>query len=80
MKIINNKLKFISITYINIVKELKSGNIEFHIYKQERSSKIVLKHIYSSVNMDNIRKEIEEHGHMLFDVLYQCIEYQKAWH
>jgi len=35
------------ITYTNIVKELKTRNIEFYTYKpkQERSFKVVLKHM-----------------------------------
>jgi len=39
-----------SIAYVNIVKELKNKNTEFHIYKlkQERSFKVVLKHIHAT--------------------------------
>jgi len=47
------------------VKELKSKNTEFHTYKskQERSFKVVFKHIYATVNLNNIKKEIENQGH-----------------
>jgi len=53
-----------SFTYVNIVKELKNKNIEFHIYKpkQERSFKIV-KHIHASESgLKSIKKEIENLG------------------
>jgi len=54
-----------SIAYVSIVKELKSRNTEFHIYKskQERSFKVVLKHIHATMNLDDIKKEIQDLGH-----------------
>jgi len=59
-----------SIAYVNIVKELKSRNTEFHTYKskQERSFKVVLKHIYATANLDNIKKEIKELGHTVTNI------------
>jgi hypothetical protein len=44
------------------VKELISKNVEFHTYKpkQERSFKLVFKHIQVSANLDNIEKHIKE--------------------
>jgi len=54
-----------SIAYVNIVKELKSKNTEFYTYKpkQEKSFRIVLKHIHVTVNLDKI--EIEDLGHIV---------------
>jgi len=51
------------IAYVNIVKELKSKNTEFHTYKskQERSFKVVFEHIHATANLDDIKKEIEGH-------------------
>jgi hypothetical protein len=54
---------------MNIVKELKSRDTEFHMYKpkQKRSFEIVFlyKHIHATANLDNIRKEIEDEGHIV---------------
>jgi hypothetical protein len=52
-----------SIVYVNIVKELKNKNTEFHTYKpkQDRSFR-VLKHIYVTANLD-IKKRIEDLEH-----------------
>jgi len=56
-----------SIVNINIVKELKSKNIEFHIYKpkKDRSFKVVLKHIHAIANLDNTKTEIEDLDQLL---------------
>jgi len=71
IKIINNKqvkIQSSSIAYIvkelkivNIVKELKSNNMEFYTYKskQEIIFRIVLKHIHV-YKLDDVRKEIED--------------------
>jgi len=50
-----------SIAYTNIVKELKTRNYEFHTYKpkQERSFKVVLKHMPPEEKIDNIKRDIE---------------------
>jgi hypothetical protein len=68
IEIINKQIKIqpkSSAAYVNIVEKLKSKNIEFYIYKlkQERSFKIVLKHIHAIANLNNIKKEIEDVGH-----------------
>jgi len=60
IKIMNEQIKIqrkSSIAYVNIIKELKSKNTEFHTYKpkQERNFKIVLKHIHATANLDNIK-------------------------
>jgi len=59
-----------SIAYVSIVKELKSRNTEFHRYKpkQERSFKVVLKHIHATANLDDIKKEIEDLGHTITNI------------
>jgi len=59
-----------SIAYVNVIKELKSRNTEFHTYKpkQEKSCKVILKYIYPSSNVDNIRKEIEDHGYTITNI------------
>jgi S-adenosylmethionine/arginine decarboxylase-like enzyme len=64
IKIINNeevKIQPKGSTYVNIVKELNSKDMEFHIYKpkQKRNFKVVLEHIFPLSNMDGIRKRIE---------------------
>jgi len=49
------------LAYINIMKELKSKNTELTDKpKQERSFKVILKHIHSTANLDDIKKEIED--------------------
>jgi len=52
--------------YINIVKELKNKNTEFHTYKpkQETSFKVVLQHIHATADLDDIKKEIEDLGQL----------------
>jgi len=54
-----------SIAYVNIVKELKRKNMEFHTYKpkQERSFTVVLKYIHAITNLNDIKKEIENLEH-----------------
>jgi len=44
-----------SIAYVNIVKKLITKNTEFYAYKlkQERSFKVVLKHIHTTANLDD---------------------------
>jgi len=64
IKIINEETKIQPtryIAYINIVKELKSKNVEFHTHKpkQERSFRVVLKHIHASANLDDIKKRLK---------------------
>jgi hypothetical protein len=49
--------------YVNIVKELKSKNTKFHRLKQERNFR--LKHIHVTANLDDIKKEIEDLGHIV---------------
>jgi len=58
-----------SIAYVNIVKELKNKNTEFHTYKskQGRSFKVILEHIYAA-NPDDIKKEIEDLGHIIANI------------
>jgi len=50
-----------SIAYVSIVKELKSRNMEFHIYKpkQERSFQVILKHIHVTENLKDTKKELK---------------------
>jgi len=54
-----------SIAYTNIMKEFKTRNFEFHTYepKQERSFKVVLKHMPPEEKIDEIKRDIEELGH-----------------
>jgi len=67
-----NKLKYSSqssIAYIN-VKSSKAGiwNSKHNKPKQERSFEVVLKYIYSSSNIDDIRKEIDDHRHIVTNI------------
>jgi hypothetical protein len=52
------------------VKELKNRDTEFHIYKpkQEKNFKIVLKHIHATAYLDDIKKEIENLGHIVTNI------------
>jgi len=61
IKIMNEQTKIQPksfIAYVNIVKELKSKNTEFHTYKpkQERRFKVVLKYIHSTANLTSKKK------------------------
>jgi len=55
---------------VNIVKELESKNTKFHTYKpkQERSFRIVLKHIHATANLDDMKQEIEDLGHKVTSI------------
>jgi len=48
------------------MKEFKNRDMEFHTYKlkQERNFKVVFKYMHLSSNANDIRKEIEDHGHI----------------
>jgi len=90
IKIMNEQIKIqrSSIVYVSIVKGLKSRNMEIHTYKpkQEKSFKVVLKHIHSvtchshmshshvTVNLDDIKKEIEDLGHSVINIWNICQE------
>jgi len=51
------------------VKELKTKNTEFHIYKlKQESFKIVLKHIHATAKLDDIKKEIEDLEHIVTNI------------
>jgi len=54
------------------VKELKTRNIEFHIYKpkQKRSFKIVLKYMPPEEEIDQIKRDIEQLGHKVTNIWY----------
>jgi len=58
-----------SIACTNIVKELQFSNIEFYTYKpkQERSFKIVIKHMPEE-KIDAIKRDIEELGHKITNI------------
>jgi len=66
--------------YVNIVIEFKSKNTEFHTYKskQERSFKIVLKHIHATMNVDDIRKGIENQEQTIMEHHMEHMEHQEA--
>jgi len=70
------KIQRSSIVYVSIVKGLKSRNMEIHTYKpkQEKSFKVVLKHIHVTVNLDDIKKEIEDLGHSVINMWNICQE------
>jgi len=81
IKIMNEQTKIqpkSSIAYINIVKELKNKNTEFHTYKpkQERSFKVVLKYIHAIANPDDIKKEIEDLKHIITNIYIYYIKKQ----
>jgi len=58
------------IAYTNIVKELKTRNYEFHTYqpKQERSFKVLLKHMPPEERIDDIKRDIEDLGHKVTNI------------
>jgi len=57
---INIQLKS-SIAYVNIVKELKSKNMEFHTYKlkQKWTFRVVFKHIHATANLMTSKKKLK---------------------
>jgi len=73
IKIMNEQTKIqpkSSIAYVNIVKELKNKNTEFHKYKpkQEKNFKVIFKHIHATANLDDIKKEIKDLGHTVTNI------------
>jgi len=71
------------------VKELRNRNTEFHTYKpkQERSFKMILKHIHVTTNLDDMKKEIEDLEYRITNIwnikkqgtkmaLHICVEVQ----
>jgi hypothetical protein len=55
-----------SIAYVSIVKEFKSKNTETQTYKpkQKRNFSAAHKHIHITANLNDIKKEIEDVGHI----------------
>jgi hypothetical protein len=73
IKIINKQIKIQpknSIAYVNIVKDVKGKNTEFHTdkSKQEKGIRIVFKHIHATTNLNDIKKEIKELGHTVTNI------------
>jgi len=58
------------IAYINIIKKLKSKDMEFHTYepKQERSFKVVVKYMYPSSNVIRRHQIISEKKLEIMDI------------
>jgi len=52
------------------MKELKNKSTKFYTYKlkQGKSFKVVLKHIHTTANLDDIKKEIEDLGHIVTNI------------
>jgi len=57
-------------TYDKIIESLKEKNTEYHTYqkKQEKSFKVVLRHIHHSTEIESIKEEIESHGHKVRNI------------
>lgn len=56
--------------YTKIVKGLQEKNTEFYTYrlKQDRPFKVVLKNLHPSTDIDEIKTEIETHGHKVTNI------------
>jgi len=58
------------------MKELKNKNTEFYTYKPKQGRsfknyfKVVLKYIHTTANLDDIKKEIEDLGHIVTTLIY----------
>jgi len=83
IKIINNELNkskySLKVLLLNIMKEL-NRNTEFHTYKakQKRNFKVVLRYMHSSLNVNDISKEIEDHGYCQYMEMEIDISRSKA--
>ena len=69
----NNEIKIqphSSEKYLPIVEELKKKNTEFHTYqrKQEKGYKVVLRNMHSSVDINELKSEIENLGHKVMKI------------
>jgi PAX-interacting protein 1 len=66
--LINNVIKINGITpktYRNLIKYFKESNTYYHTYqlKEERTYRIVIKHLFHSTDTEDIRQELLELGH-----------------
>lgn len=57
-------------TFRKIVHLLHEKNTEFHTYqlKHERNYRVVIKNLHYSVDLDNLKVEIEEYGHKVSNI------------
>jgi len=66
--LINNIIKINCVTpetYRNLIKYFKESNTYYHTYqlKEERTYRIVIKHLHYSTDTEGIRQELLELGH-----------------
>lgn len=56
--------------YSIIIKALTDKNTEFHTYqlKEERSFRVILRNVHHSTDIDEIKQEIEQHGHIVSNI------------
>lgn len=56
--------------FSEIVKQLESKNTEFYTYKpkNERSFKVILRNVHPSVEAEEIKSALQEHGHVATNV------------
>lgn len=74
-KVLNeNKIRLVPSTadaYRAIVRGLNGLNVAFYTYqlKQDRSYRVVLKHMHYSTCIDSLKQEIEAHGHKVRNLI-----------
>jgi len=70
----NNVIKINCVTpekYRTLIRHLKGNNIYYHTYqlKEERTYRIVIKHLHHSTDIEEIRQELLELGHKARNIL-----------
>ena len=73
LKINNNHVKILPThpdAYRKLTKLLKTLNAKFHTYqlKQERPVRVVLRNIHHSVDLDELKCELLNHGHEVTNI------------
>ena len=70
----NNVIKINCVTpekYRTLIRHLKGNNIYYHTYqlKEERTYRIVIKHLHHSTDIEEIRQELLELGHKARNII-----------
>ena len=79
LKINNNHMKVLPThpdAYRKLTKLLKTLNAKFHTYqlKQERPFRVVLRNIHHSVDLDELKYELQNLGHFFFFYLLEYLQ------
>lgn len=65
--------------YRKLVHKLNEGNVSFHTYqlKQERSYRVVLKNMHYSVDINELKEALSQHGHTVRNITNVLHSYSK---